>query len=311
MRRSELTGADGGWAGLELEVSDRPRPGLCPYVAEGGRLLLRRGDGAPVLLARVEDGDQGVDFLRTGGFRSPLPPLRADEARRVPGSAGWAHRFAEALNRSPDSPVHDGRWALWDASPFQRWKPASMDSAEYWRELLVEGDPDGYVDWFVHNGSWEVLPLRAWPEASDARVKAYRRQVREGVLPPVLLWWCSGLDTHVVLDGHARLAAALAEDTAPPLLELVRLAPADDVAADTAAAVAAYERELDRFATLRVTRGTHVPDGAALAGPVLARDLGRARTGHRPSWAWPLPGRVAEWQRVARESDAGWADRVT
>lgn len=30
--------------------------------------------------------------------------------------------------------------------------------------MLVEGHPDGYIDWFVHSGSWEVLPLRPMPD---------------------------------------------------------------------------------------------------------------------------------------------------
>ncbi|MGB8939405.1 MAG: hypothetical protein WCD21_04060 [Streptomyces sp.] len=43
------------------------------------------------------------------------------------------------------------------------------------------------------------------PRADDPRVKAYRKQARDGTLPPVLLWWVSGLDCHLVLDGHAGL----------------------------------------------------------------------------------------------------------
>ncbi|MEU7076007.1 hypothetical protein AB0B30_38445 [Streptomyces narbonensis] len=74
--------------------------------------------------------------------------------------------------------------------------------------MLVEGHPDGYIDWFVHSGSWQVLPLRPMPDPGDSRVKAYPKQAREGTLPPVLLWWVSGLDCHLILDGHAGLAAA-------------------------------------------------------------------------------------------------------
>ncbi|MBO1332171.1 hypothetical protein [Streptomyces sp. VRA16 Mangrove soil] len=307
MRRSELTGGDGAWAGLELEVTGRPRPRLCPYVAEGGRLVVRRGDGAPVLLARVEDDECGVDVLRTGRHRSPLPPPRADEARQRGGDAArWAHRCADALAAAPDSPLHDGRWALRSSTRFQRWGPELAPVLDRWRERLVTGDPDGYLDWFRFNGAGEILPLRAWPEAADARVKAYRKQARDGTLPPVLLWWFSGLDAHLVLDGHARLVAALAEEREPAVLELTRLAPPDEAARDSAAAVTSYTAEMARFRTLRAAHGDRVPDGAALMGPVLARALHTARTGHRPTWAWPLPGGAATWDRWAREVLAGW-----
>ncbi|MDX3235410.1 hypothetical protein PV392_06910 [Streptomyces sp. ME03-5709C] len=91
---------------------------------------------------------------------------------------------------------------------------------------------------------WEILPLRPMPGADDSRVKAYRKQAREGTLPPVLLWWVSGLDCHLILDGHARLAAAIAESVEPPLLQLHRTAPGDDRSARINEAVQFYENEL-------------------------------------------------------------------
>ncbi|GAA1899682.1 hypothetical protein GCM10009837_22870 [Streptomyces durmitorensis] len=146
------------------------------------------------------------------------------------------------------------------------------------------------------------------PDADDPRVKAYRKQARDGTLPPVLLWWVSGLDSHLVLDGHARLAAAIAESVEPAVLELQRTASQDEVDTGTERAVATYEAELARFTELRAAQGERVPDGAEFAGPVLARRLGELRTGHRPTWAWPLPGGVQEWHRIAREQvgEGGW-----
>ncbi|WP_285575955.1 hypothetical protein [Actinoallomurus iriomotensis] len=37
------------------------------------------------------------------------------------------------------------------------------------------------------------------------RVKAYRKLARDGALPPLLLWWISGLDGVLLLDGRAQL----------------------------------------------------------------------------------------------------------
>ncbi|GIJ79218.1 hypothetical protein SAMN05443287_102510 [Micromonospora phaseoli] len=51
-----------------------------------------------------------------------------------------------------------------------------------------------------------------------------------------MLWWISGLDCYVVLDGHDRLVAAVAEAQEPPLLALSTVA-GDRVAADTEVAV--------------------------------------------------------------------------
>ncbi|MET9378657.1 hypothetical protein ABZX98_31735 [Streptomyces sp. NPDC002992] len=198
---------------LIVEVTGRPRPGLCLRTA-GNRLVLTQG-GDPLLFAVVERYNGGVDFYRTAAPRPVLPPLRAAEVRAYAGRPDrWGHRVAEVLTADPDGPLHDGRWVLTDDTERLRIRDGRGPAA-YWSELLVEGHPDGYIDWWIHNGSWEVLPLRPLPDTDDGRVKAYRKQAREGILPPVLLWWVSGLDCHLLLDGHARLAAAIAEDVEP------------------------------------------------------------------------------------------------
>jgi hypothetical protein len=300
MRRTNVTRLDDGtWAGLLLEVQGRPRPGLCLMTAGNKLLLAQRTD--PVLLAVVHEHRYGVDFLRTGRYRSFVPPLRAPTTRAYEGSSDrWAHRFADVLAASPDGPLHDGRWVMSPDAQLRRWNHGRLPHAEYWRSMLIDGDPDGYIDWFVHNGSWEILPLRAMPDADDSRVKAYRKQARDGTLAPVLLWWVSGLDCHLILDGHARLAAAIAESTEPALLELHRTVPQDEAATAMQQAVAAYEVEVARFTELRSIHGLGIPDGAGAAGPVLARRLDELRTEHRPTWAWPLPGGEQEWHRAAR-----------
>ncbi|MFF3314540.1 hypothetical protein ACFYV5_03385 [Streptomyces sp. NPDC003035] len=281
---------------LILEVTGRPRPGLCLRTA-GNRLVLTQGDD-PVLFAVVERYNGGVDFYRTAAPRPLLPPLRAADARAYADRPErWAHRIAHALAEDPDGPLHDGRWVLTDDTERLRIRDGRGPAA-YWSELVVEGHPEGYIDWWIHNGSWEVLPLRPLPGADDGRVKAYRKQAREGILPPVLLWWVSGLDCHLLLDGHARLAAAIAEDVEPAVLVLRRTVPHDERVRGEAEAAAAYEAELDRYAALIARHGPAVPDGAEIAGGLLVRRLEQLRTGDRPTWAWPLAGGVHEWRRL-------------
>ncbi|MFD3992666.1 hypothetical protein [Streptomyces sp. NPDC058583] len=304
MQRNDVTRDDGTWVGLSLDVRDRDQPGLCVFSA--GRRLLVSQRSRPVLLAVVDEHLDGVDFWRTDAYRSFVPPLRADTARALAGSPErWAHHIARYLVDSPESPLHAGRWLLSRESPLQRWRHADTSHAAYWSSMLVEGHPDGYIDWFEHSIAYEVLPLRPMPAADDSRVKAYRKQAREGTLPPVLLWWVSGLDCHLILDGHARLAAAIAESVDPPVLQLQRTVPRDDLAARTHDAVGFYENELARFAELRAVHGPTVPDGAATAGPQLARLLQDLHTKEQLTWAWPLPGGEAEWHRVSREATAG------
>lgn len=113
------------------------------------------------------------------------------------------------------------------------------------------------------------------------------------------MWWVSGLDCHLILDGHARLAAAIAASIEPPLLQLHRTMPRDDLAARIDDAVGFYEHELERFAELRAVHGPTVPDGAATAGPELVRLL-HDRPGLAPYLSPPAvtSGRTLEaWSR--------------
>ncbi|MFF9286700.1 hypothetical protein [Streptomyces griseosporeus] len=94
------------------------------------------------------------------------------------------------------------------------------------------------------------------------------------------------------------------------MLHLRRALPRDELAAGVEEAVDSYECELARFAGLRAVRGPTVPDGAAVAGPELARRLHQLHTAQRPTWAWPLPGGQERWRRIAREATTGgtaWA----
>lgn len=137
--------------------------------------------------------------VRADRYRSLIPPLRAARARRMSPSRmpewslSWAHRFAEGLASNPLGPLHTGRWLL-----------RSPESYEFGCHRPVREYPHAYLNWF--DGWGGTLPLRRLPDADSARVKAYRRKVREGVLPPVLLWYASGLDGYhrTILDGLAR-----------------------------------------------------------------------------------------------------------
>lgn len=285
MRRSDLTAQDGGWEGLLLEPERPARPALRVEVVSGRRLAILRDD-EPVLLARFDDC-YGVDYLRTGRHRSPVRPLRADEARRVrdlpgPPAARWAHRFARELAAAP-GPLHTGRWVI------RPWMPGSGVTS-----LLRPEHPDGYLDWF--SGDTEaVLPLRDLSCPRDGRVSAYRKQARAGILPPVLLWWVSGLNAHVVLDGHDRLVAALAEDDEPPLLTLHR---AHDRPFPAESLLGEYDRQVASLEQV-AARGTA---GARQALADLhrrwARRLAEAADGPARTRAWPMPGGPAAWTRL-------------
>ncbi|MFE5299368.1 hypothetical protein [Streptomyces sp. NPDC056632] len=280
-------------------------PGLRMQSADGGRLVLTQGE-RPVLFARQRATHHGVHYARTGAYVSPIAPLKAATARdfaafAVPGSEAWRERwaaYAEAeLRGAVCGPLHSGDWNLGPMTP-RRFVDRN------WPKLLAH-DPDrGHLTWFGYGDPDEdardLLPLRALSGPGAARVKAYRRQYREGVLPPVLLWWISGLHSPVLLDGHDRLVAALAEGGRPPVLLLSRAVDASWVAWCAAGPVEEYERRT-----------------AAAAGPLasvrvaaesrrLADTLRAIERTPEITRAWPVAGGAAAWERAAAAHVPGW-----
>lgn len=176
--------------------------------------------------------------------------------------------------------------------------------SQRWASLLLPARR-GWIDWFADNGAWQILPLRPLDSSDAGRVKSYRKQVDEGILAPVLLWWISGLDCYVVLDGHDRLAAALAEETEPPLLALSSVS-AYQVAHDREAVLQRSLRSMEAIER-QVTAG--VPGSAEALVAVnrrLGEDLRAVETRYGTTRAWPLRGGTKAWNALAAQSEVRW-----
>ncbi|MFG3345039.1 hypothetical protein ACGF1Z_08220 [Streptomyces sp. NPDC048018] len=267
MRREILPGA------LVLTGHADRLPALRAEMTDGRRMLVRQGE-RPVLLARADEDRGGVTVHRRAGYRSPLPPLRAAEARRRPD---WLHRFASALEASGRGPLYADRLLLTRRSGFPPY---------VWRGDFVHDWPTARLE---ESEGWNgVLPLRRLSAPDAPRVKAYRRLAREGVLPPVLLWWISAFDGWLLLDGHDRAVAALAEGRDPEALVLARGEDEETVAAVQGATAAAFERRPDTLppgrGPARETPARYCSDALAAAPYDEARTL-----------ALPIPGGPAEW----------------
>lgn len=286
---------------------ERPvKPGLRMESADGRRLVLLQGD-APVLFARPRATHRGVHYARTGLYVSPLPPLRAEEARAhaafaTPGSGEWSGRWAahaaSRLREAAGGPLHEGDWNL--GPERSRWFADCN-----WPKLAAH-DPDrGHLTWFGYGDPDEdardLLPLRALSRPDAPRVRAFRRQYREGVLPPVLVWWISGLNSPVVLDGHDRLAAALAEGGRPHVLTLSRKQDERWTSLLSEGPVREYEH---RIAALD---GPLAANRIAHQARRLADELREIAGTPDLTRAWPLPGGPAAWDAAVTRHVPGWA----
>jgi hypothetical protein len=314
----ERSGTSRAIRGLWIDVDGPTMPQMRVEIAPPRQLRIVQGDET-VMLGWVDPGHLGVEFLRTGSFESAVAPIPASEARRrgeVDDAerwfSGWCHEFVDALESSDIAPLHAGSWTLRPAqirsertslSPVSRAGTPAVDPnlLEYDDRLLV-ADRSGYVDW-RWSGSGAVLPLRPLSPPDAGRVKAHRKLVRDGVLP-VLVWWLGGLSCSVIIDGHDRFAASIAEGVAPPLIELLGVrSPDDDRRVD-----GEVGRTLEELLMLAedgdTSSGRARAVGAALAAAQLRAEL-RART-----LAWPLPGGSEAWLAEAMTSSPAWVDQL-
>jgi hypothetical protein len=236
---SDAPGAS--WVGVECRVTEGPpRPHL--HMQAGAERFLKLMSGSrPLLWARVAPDYFGYWYLRDEEqHRSSapvIPPITAATSRAFrgePGSeqwyAAWCREFFRLLQASPRSPLHMGTWWMAPCA-------AELHEAGVWRhpvgkcpaippashlDQVPTHRPHDYTAWDFHDDA-APLALHRVPAEDEGRLKSWRKSLREGHLPPVLVLWITGLERYVILDGHVRLLAALREDRTPPVMALMNV----------------------------------------------------------------------------------------
>lgn len=202
------------WEGLQINVRDAPKP---TFSVETCRPLCIRlaANGVAIAWARIEKDWYGYDLLRSLRNQSlhAIPPISFDRARQnsmakdaTSTDRAWAVTFATALAQSKMSPLSNGHWHLGHFGQ-------SFEDRELSTDIVQHIATQRLLDYIRWDGR-EVYPitLRKMSLPEEGRVKAFRKLAREKLLPPILLYWVSGLQAHVVLDGHDRLQAAFLEN---------------------------------------------------------------------------------------------------
>jgi hypothetical protein len=325
MRWRDFHPPDGSkhWLGLDLEVERAELSARAPpfRVCASDRRMRIECAGEPVLWAHTHSWNYGVWLLsaRRSETWRVVPPITRSEIASVasahasprgePWWAAWSRWFARELVTSPRSPLSAGRWALTPAR--MRGAPAatgaSVNSAQVGvsyggANLATVGDVATCLDadalrwesWFI-NGSGGLVRSRLVAPADGARARAYRKRARDGTLPPVLVMFVSGLDMYLVLDGHDRLRASLAEGQAPAMLALWKVRrrswPAPPEEREKVLRDVERKQQLRERQTLATTR----EDNERLIAAFHDGDALEARTA-----AWPLVGGRERWEHEVR-----------
>ncbi len=205
---------DGAWEGItvRLTADDVGRaPAWCTDVAYPSRVRLTAG-GAARWWARQEPGRAGVDLLRGEPMShddAVVRAITADDVRAATAAPGTC-KDVQSLEVLGAKRARGALPSRWDAT----WTTILRAQGHQWKDDFFE------EDWYVHNGSRALLPMRPASLAESGRVKAWRKRAREGTLPPVLVHFIGALDMFVLLDGHDRYAAAREEGVPVPWLHV-------------------------------------------------------------------------------------------
>ena len=200
------------------------------------------------------------------------------------------------------SPLYAGRWWLMPGEVRERdagWLStgvAGRSLASVCHLDRVATQPSaGYAAWDFGD-ALEPLAMRAMSEPNEGRVKAWQRALREGYMPPALLMWMSGLDRYIILDGHDRIAAAIAEGTPPSVLVLCHMQEQERVA-DTSRSKAMTDEVARQLATSRsLDLRPNRPFRVETANRLLIEAFDDRPYLAPVSRAWPLDGGASRWQ---------------
>ena len=224
------------WNYLEVIVKGEGKPTM-PLISGGKRRLKIDSPFGTIGWANVEEGSYGAWFLRNDNVwtleQMPVPPIHSQDVENAIVYSGedrdgyWARFFAKALGRSKVSPLYPGIWRLVKNRQYIE-RGSDLPGEEQTPENLVGfyHTRPIYLDWGAA-GNYGVYTLKALPDEQDGRVKWWRKKVRLGECPPVLIWFISGLQAYVVLDGHSRLRACQLEDSTPDYIVLKSVIEAD------------------------------------------------------------------------------------
>jgi hypothetical protein len=258
------------WQGTLIHIGDdaqRAAPNDQPapthwQSATGSRARLVLHDRV-LLWLKFESNHYGVNVLKARAEETSMPWIDADTLRSsqieairakpvAKRFAAWAQVFAEQLLTSAHSMLYPGHWMLGTARPQpnqKRWTYGTdfpfrhrLSRCVIWQldkveETLTQNN-NVFCDWFV-SPDYKIITLRD-VDQDAGRVRWWRKKIREGSLPPVLLWYVSCLCSYVLIDGHDRLAASIAEGVAPDFVILHR--------------VEAHEREPDVDTQAAITK---------------------------------------------------------
>ena len=316
----DIEDSQGRWSGLGVEVEHPPagRPVLHLRSGSNARFKLMRDD-TPLFWATLATDHGGVWLVRNPAPDAPdcrlIAPIDSPTVEQHAQLApelrikAWSRYFVARLGEGNAHFLTPGHWLAQGLLPDASAPPLSLDGWRftsvvdplsplprwylYGEDFLDNLQPQTleWIDWW--HGGGKLVGLHP-VDPLAGRLKWWRKKAREGSLPPILLWYVGGLASYVVIDGHYRLQAAIAENIPPAFIvlsatQLREVTPCPEH----------QQRVLDSLSK----RGDAVPRNKLISTETLNRVLIQAFD-NRPEY------RSATYAWASTDSEPQWCEEV-
>lgn len=166
----------------------------------------------------------------------PLGYIRSQTSERIARlpeneqALAWNKHFVAQLIAQNTGLLGAGEWHF----IYQAARDLPPDWGTYWADWCI-GQPEtnmNYRQWLFSGSRFDALDNDRFADtenfialkthhSEDGRLKYWRKQARQNQLAPVLAYSVTALaDYSIILDGHLRLAAALAENRLPSIITI-------------------------------------------------------------------------------------------
>lgn len=220
------------WAELRIFNIDGSSPYLKLYSGGQRRLKLELGKES-VLWGAVDGGHLAawtlIEYNRTA--EDIVPPIHSSSVKVLAYSddqyySYWSRYFARVLFNGQSklgfrqASLRKGKTSLTKQEnllfPFYQRQVSPPNIYDF--EEVFEKNRYIETDWHTYSGDMGLMALKKKVPENHGRLKYWMKTVRSQSCPPILVMFIHPLDKFIILDGHLRLQAFLAQGVEPQFL---------------------------------------------------------------------------------------------
>jgi len=231
----DITTPDNKWRGIEITVEKSHIQKINFHIEScSKRFFTINYENKTLLWARQHCLGYGVALIKNLQRKQETPIIShihssdIEERKELQGSEkfkSWSKYFIQSLNRIDNHFFTHGKWLItvFASSNWDYYGTEERNKSSFHKEIFnaLKNNTFQYISWvYTPNDKDMLFTSLNIIDEHDGRLKWWRKKAKEKTLPPILVYFVSGLDSYIILDGHYRLKAAQLENIEPDIILL-------------------------------------------------------------------------------------------